>query len=212
MLRSHLYTARGGPADSLRAIWDAVADTARRAPRGDRASLITYGWGAAVGLFLQNPADPAPLQELAALGAGETPPELRALMALTRGDSAGARALLQQPDSAMDAKYKDRPQWWGYRQLLSARLWFDLGDRARAARALDGFDPSRYSASSLDVRWALTGEARLLRGEIFEHEGQPQRAAEEYRAALAQWPDADPIMEPLVSRVRARLALVTAQG
>src|SRR5690606_13085560 len=82
LLQSHLYTALGAPADQLKPIWDQVADSARRAPKASRAQIINFGWAAALGLFLQNPADPTPLDELQALDGVNAPPELRALSAI----------------------------------------------------------------------------------------------------------------------------------
>ncbi|HTS88849.1 MAG TPA: protein kinase [Gemmatimonadales bacterium] len=212
LLRSHLYTALGAPASKLQPIWDAVADSARRAPKAARAGIVDFGWAAAVGLYLQNPADPGPLNELQALGGGTTPPELQALVALERGDSAEARRQLVQPDTQTAMAYEKRSQWWGYRSMIAANTWLALGDDSRALEALEPFEPDKLSSSGFDVRWMLAGQARILRGEIYEHEGKPQLAREQYEAALAQWGDADPVLDPLIGRVRARLAGLTGRG
>src|SRR5690606_14414673 len=160
LLQSHLYTALGAPADQLKPIWDQVADSARRAPKASRAQIINFGWAAALGLFLQNPADPTPLDELQALDGVNAPPELRALSAIDKGDSARARELLQQPDSATPSAYHNRPQWWGYRQMIAAHAWHELGDDTRALAALNAFMPDRFGMEGLDVRWLLLGQAR----------------------------------------------------
>ncbi|MDZ4865134.1 MAG: protein kinase [Gemmatimonadota bacterium] len=212
LYRSHLYTALGAPGPVLRQIWTTIADSARNTPRGTRSSIAHYGWAAAVGMFLQNPADPAPLDELQALDGGKTPPELRALGALTRGDSAQARQLLQLPDSAVDKAYYSRPQWWGFRMLIAANTWHELGDDVRALKVLEGFDPARFSSQGPDIRWLLLGQARLLRGEILEAQGRNALAREEYRGALQQWEDADSTFAPLIARVRSRLAQVEGAG
>ncbi len=212
MLQSHLYTALGAPATKLRPIWDQIADSARRAPKARRASIAEFGWAAAVGLYLQDTTDPTPINELSALGGGSPPPELKALVALERGDSAEARRLLQQPDSARGKEYLSRGQWPGYRQMIAAHAWTELGDDQRALKALDVFDPAKLSTSGLDIRWLLLGQARVLRGEIFERLGKPAEARDQYRLALAQWAEADPVLEEMVSRVRARLNRLTGQG
>jgi serine/threonine-protein kinase len=213
LLQSHLYTALGAPAAQLRPIWNQVADSARRAPKADRAKIVTFGWAAAVGLFLQNPADASPLNELQALGGGAPPPELKALIALEQGDSTEAKRLLQLPDTTADTPYaKGRPNWWGYRQMLLAHAWHELGEEERALGALRTFEPALLSTDGFDVRWLLVGQARFLRGEIYERQGKRDLARQEYTQALAQWEDADPVLDPLVYRLKARLAGLGGKG
>jgi tetratricopeptide (TPR) repeat protein len=212
LLQSHLLTALGAPASTLRPIWQQIADSARHAPKAARAKVAEFGWAAAIGLYLQDTTDPTPINELAALGGGPPPPELKALAALEKGDSTGASRLLAQPDSATAKQFQSRPQWSGYRQMIAAHMWAELGDDQRALKALDVFEPSKLSTSGLDVRWLLLGQARVLRGEIFERQGKTAEARNQYRQALAQWEDADPVLEPLVSRVRARLDRLGGEG
>ncbi|MFN8653323.1 MAG: protein kinase [Gemmatimonadales bacterium] len=212
LLQSHLYTALGAPAAKLKPIWDQIADSARRAPKGSRGSIAEFGWAAAVGLYLQDTTDPTPINELSALGGGPAPPELKALVALERGDSTEARRLLQLPDSAVGKEFLSRVQWFGYRQMIAAHAWVELGDDQRALKALEMFEPARLSTSGLDIRWLLLGQARVLRGEIYERLGRAAEARDQYQLALAQWSDADPVLEEMVSRVRARLDRLTGQG
>jgi serine/threonine-protein kinase len=212
MLQSHLYTALGAPAAKLRPIWERIADSARRAPKARRGSIAEYGWVAAIGLYLQDTTDPAPLNELSALGGGAPPPELKALVALEKGDSSEARRLLQEPDSVAGKQFMSRPQWWGYRQMIAAHAWAELGDDQRALKALDGFEPSRLSTNGLDIRWLLLGQARVLRGEILERLGKTAEARDQYKLALAQWAEADPVLDELVNRVRAKLDRLEGQG
>jgi len=204
--QSHLYTVLGAPASKLRPIWDLVADSARRAPKAARGGVVNFGWIAAVGLYLQNRSDPTPLNELQALDGGPIPPELLALEALERGDSTEARRQLLLPDSVTGEKYQGRPQWRGYKSMIAANAWRELGDDRRALQALEVFQTDHLYASGVDIRWLLAGQARLLRGEIYEHQGKRDLAREEYQQALAQWDDADPLLDPLVDRVRTRLA------
>jgi eukaryotic-like serine/threonine-protein kinase len=212
LLQSHLYTALGAPASKLRPIWDRIADSARRAPQAKRGSIAEFGWPAAVGLYLQDTSNPAPLNELSALGGGPSPPELKALVALERGDSGEARRLLSQPDSVAGKELKARPQWWGYRQMIAAHAWTELGDDQRALTALGDFEPAKLSTSGLDIRWLLLGQARVLRGEILERQGKNAEARDQYRLALAQWAEADPVLEELISRVRTRLDRLAGKG
>jgi serine/threonine-protein kinase len=212
LLQSHLLTALGAPADRLRPVWEAVADSARRAPKGSRAAIAEFGWAAAVGLFLQNTANPTPLNEFATLSGSSLPAELQAVIALERGDSVEARRQLALPDSLMPKLFQTRPQWYGYRHMIAAHTWAELGDPQRALKSLAVFDPARFSTSGLDVRWLLLGQARLLRGEIFERQGRQAEAREQYQLALAQWEQADPALGPLVARVKERLGRLGAAG
>jgi eukaryotic-like serine/threonine-protein kinase len=206
LLQGHLYTALGAPASKLRTIWDQVADSARRAPKAERAKIANFGWAAAVGLYLQNRSDATPLNELQALSGESTPTELQALVALERGDTAEARRELAKPDSVAIKTWGDRHQWWGYRSMIAAHAWHELGDDRRALEALEDYQTDRLSSNGLDIRWMLAGQARLLRGEIYEHQGKRELATEQYQAALAQWEDADSALDPIVNLVKGRLA------
>jgi serine/threonine-protein kinase len=213
--QSHLYTALGAPASRLlKPIWDRVADSARRAPRASKGSVAGFAWPAALGLFLQHPEDPTPMNELQALGGGEFPPELHAMVSLEHGDSTEARRQLQQPEDTTTVTEwaKGHPQWWWYRQLITAHAWHALGEEQRALTALEGFDPTRFSTMGFDVRWLLVGQARVLRGEIYEHQGKRQQARDEYRLALSQWTEADSVLDPLIDRVKAHLAALEGSG
>lgn len=210
LLQSHLFTALGAPAERLRPVWEAVADSARRAPKAARGGIAEFGWAAAVGLFLQNPTNPTPLNEFTTLSGSSLPAELQAMIALERGDSAEARRQLGQPDSVVPKLFQTRPQWYGYRHMIAAHAWAELGDNQQALKALAVFEPARFSTNGMDVRWLLLGQARLLRGEIFERQGRSAEAREQYRLALAQWDQADPALEPLVARVKERLGRLGA--
>ena len=179
LYQSHLATALGAPTRELEAAWDAIADSARKTGKAGREAVITYGWAAALGLYLQDRSDPRPIEELQALGGGATPPEIEALRALDRRDTARVRELLQQPDTALAMQYKSRAQWSGYRAMIAAHLWFDIGEDNRALLALDQFDHDHFSTMSLDVRWFLLGQARLLRGSIYERQGKRKEARQE---------------------------------
>jgi serine/threonine-protein kinase len=213
LLQSHLFTALGAPAAKLRAIWDEVADSARRTSKPARGRIIAFGWAAALGLFLQNPQDATTLNELQTLRGGATPPALMAMIALQRGDSVEARRLLQLPDSLSEkANIEGLSQWQGYRQMIAAHVWYELHDDERALAELRAFEPNRLSSAAFDVRWLLLGQARFLRGEIYERQGKRDLARQQYEQVLAQWKDADPVLDPIIGAVKVRLAELTARG
>jgi tetratricopeptide (TPR) repeat protein/TolB-like protein len=212
LLDSHLATALGAPKERLAGIWQDVAEAVRRAPPENRENLANFGWAAVLGLFLQDRTNTRVLQEFSALGGGPAPAELEALAAFEKGDTARVRTLLSKPDTATgtdgEKQMMSRPQWYGYRPMIAAQLWYELGEDRRALALLDMYEPQHLAETGLDVRWFLLGQARLLRGQIYERLGQPNEAREAYRAALAQWQGADPALDPLITRLKSRLGEV----
>jgi hypothetical protein len=96
--------------------------------------------------------------------------------------------------------------------MIAAHAWHELGDDERALAELRAFEPSRLSSTGFDVRWLLVGQARFLRGEIYEHQGKRDLAQQQYEQVLAQWEDADPVLDPIVGAVKARLAELASRA
>jgi serine/threonine-protein kinase len=215
LLLSNLFASVGVP-EQLKPIWAAVAEEARKTPKSQRSALADYGWSAAIGLFLANPSDPTPLNELIALGDGEPPAEIRAIRALARGDSAEARRLLLVPDSvAITQSYRFRGAWEGFRVPIAAGLWLALGEPDRTLRILEPLKPKNEWLGTqrfFGVEWGLIGQVRLLRGAALERLRRPADAAREYREVLAQWEHGDPVVEPWLREARMGLSRVEHQG
>jgi tetratricopeptide (TPR) repeat protein len=211
LYRGHLMLALGAPTSQMAGTWGQVAERARSLPQSERAEVVQFGWPAAVGLFLADPKGSTSLRELESLGGGGAPPEVLAFAALDRGDSADARRLLESPGEPAEPLAK-RPPWLAYRKLIAADVWHRLGDDARALSQLNEFRVESLSTEGLDVRWFLLGQARLLRGEIYETMNRPAEAKAEYRAALEQWSEADDELAPLVERARGRLGRLERAG
>jgi eukaryotic-like serine/threonine-protein kinase len=214
LLSANLYAAIGAP-ERLKPIWDAISEEARQTPKATRSQVTQYGWAAAVGLFLANPSDPTPLNQLQALGGGELPPELLAVLAIGKGDSAEAKRLLALPDSAMPDAFKGRPVWHSFRIPVAAAAWLSLGQPERSLRLLERFPPSLDELAldgQPDFRWGLAGQVRLLRAAALEKLGRTAEAASEYRQVLAQWEGADGVVEPWLRQARVGLARVEGKG
>ncbi len=96
--------------------------------------------------------------------------------------------------------------------MIAAHAWHALGEDARALASLEEFVPEHLAREGFDVRWLLLGQARVLRGEIYEGQGKPDLARKEYEGALAQWEEADSTLGPLIGRVRSRLAGLGGPG
>jgi serine/threonine-protein kinase len=203
-----LYAAAGAPAASLRQIWQTTAEAARMTPKDKRTHLVHTGASAAVGLFTGLAGDSTALIELQTIS-GEAPPkEVRALLAVSRGDSAAARRALAEPDSPGRGKY----MYATYSRPYAAQAYYLLGDYQTTLRVLEGFEPSNLHTGGFDSRWGMMGRVRLLRGAAYERLGRRDEAREEYRQVLTQWKSADPELRPFIDQARRGLARVGYSG
>jgi len=203
-----LYSAAGGPASALRQIWQSTAEAARMSPWEQRKHIAHTGASAAIGLFTGLAADTTALHELQVLAGEPAAREVRALLAVSRGDSALARRALAEPDSSTYGKHM-------YRVLtepLAAQAYYLLGDYETAVRVLEGYQPSALQTGAFDSGWGMLGRVRLLRGAALERLGRRAEAREQYRQVLAQWRKADPALLPFVQQAERGLARMGQAG
>jgi eukaryotic-like serine/threonine-protein kinase len=203
-----LYAAAGGPPAALRQIWQGTAEAARMTPAEQRKHVAHTGASAAIGLFTGLAADTTALHELAAIS-GEPPArEVRALLAVSRGDSAAARRTLAEPDSTVYGKHM-------YRVLtepLAAQAYYLLGEYETTIQVLEGYQPSALQTGAFDSGWGMLGRVRLLRGAAYERLGRRAEARQQYREVLAQWGKADPVLLPFIQQAQRGLARVGHAG
>jgi serine/threonine protein kinase/tetratricopeptide (TPR) repeat protein len=203
-----LYAAAGGPPSALRQIWQGTAEAARMAPAEHRKHIAHSGASAAIGLFTGVAADSTALRELQVISGEPAAKEVRALLAVSRGDSAAARRTLAEPDSSAYGKHM-------YRVLtepLAAQAYYLLGEYQTTIRVLEGYQPSALQTGGFDSGWGMLGRVRLLRGAAYERLGRRAEAREEYRQVLAQWKTADPALQPFVQQAQRGLARVGVAG
>jgi eukaryotic-like serine/threonine-protein kinase len=202
-----LYAAAGTPTSALREIWQAAAEAARMAPVDQRKHIVHSGATAAIGLFTGLAADSSAVGELQALS-GEPPVrEVRALLAVSHGDSAAARRTLAEPDTV-----GPKHMYTVYSRPYAAQAYYLLGDYETTLRVLEDFRPSSLQTSGYDSRWGMLGRVRLLRGAAYERLGRRAEAREEYSQALAQWKRADPALQPFIQQAQRGLARVGHAG
>ncbi|MFI5235432.1 MAG: protein kinase, partial [Gemmatimonadales bacterium] len=207
------YYGPGGAPTELTKTWKTVSEAARNAKPQARPAIARAGAAAALGLLLAPPGDTIAVTELRALSGDELPGDVLALLALARGDSAAARRSLAEPPPGPDKVYRwGLGGWVGSPRILSAYAHYLLGDYQQTLGLLDGYDPTLPAPNQLDPRWAAVGWARVVRGLADEHLGRKQDAEREYRAALAQWKDADAKVVPFILQARAGLGRVTGAG
>jgi serine/threonine protein kinase/tetratricopeptide (TPR) repeat protein len=208
VMLGELYAAAGTPPAALRQIWQGAAEAARMAPAEQRKHIAHSGATAAIGLFTGVAGDTTALTELRALS-GEPPSrEVRALLAVSRGDSSGARAALAEPDSSAGSKY----MYTVYSRPFAAQAYYLLGDYETALRVLQDFEPSALQSGGFDSRWGMIGRVRLLRAAALERLGRRAEARNEYRQVLAQWKSANSDLQPFVHQAQRGLARVTEAG
>jgi serine/threonine-protein kinase len=204
-----LYAATGGPASALRQIWQTAAEAARMAPPDERKHIAHSGASAAIGLFTGLAADTTALQELQVISGEPAAKEVRALLAISRGDSAVARRALAEPKATPYGKHSM------YRVLtepLAAQAYYLLGEYETTLRVLEGYQPSALQTGGFDSGWGMLGRIRLLRGAAYERLGRRAEAREQYREVLAQWRKADPALHPFVVQAERGLARVGTAG
>ena len=202
-----LYAAAGTPASALRQIWQGAAESARMAPVDQRKHILHTGATAAVGLFTGLAADSTAVGELQALSGEPPAKEIRALLAMSRGDSATARRALAEPDTA-----GPKHMYTEYTRPYAAQAYYLLGDYETTLRVLQDFQPSALETGGFDSRWGMMGRVRLLRGAAYERLGRRAEAREEYRQVLAQWKRADTALQPFVQQAQRGLARVGSAG
>lgn len=111
---------------------------------------------------------------------------------------------------AVDEYYDGRPlSSMIFRDGLLGRAFDLAGMRDSAVAAF-----TRFVATPNVGRWGsdaqlLAGTYKRL-GELYEEKGDPAKAAENYRAFIELWKNADPELQPRVADVRRRLAKLTA--
>jgi tetratricopeptide (TPR) repeat protein len=199
---SSLYGGSGVPVAALERLWQATAEDARSLPAEKRGEALGGGVNAALGLLAAG--DVRPLQEFQAMSNKPLPPEMTALLALSRRDTIAARKALAEPDS-------NRPMYAAWAPL-QAQAQYLLGDYDGALETLKFFETPQFSTRGFDPRWAMVGRARLLRAAAYEKLGRRTEAAGEYQQVLAQWKTADPDLQVYIRQAQAGLARVQGPG
>ncbi|HEX3234978.1 MAG TPA: protein kinase [Gemmatimonadales bacterium] len=208
MALGDLYYATGGPAASLRQVWQSAAEAGRVAPTDQRRHFAHTGASAAIGLFTGLAADTTALTEYRAMTDEPLGREVRALLALSRGDSTGARRTLAEPDTADKSEH----MYMDFRRPLAAQAYYLLGDYQATLRALKDFEPDAFWTHGFDARWGMLGRVRLLRAAAYEQLGRRAEARLEYHQVLTQWRSADEALRPFVRQAEQGLARLGAAG
>lgn len=204
-IQGALYGSAGVPLAQLERIWTATAEEARSVPPDQREHILHSGADAALGLFLDN-RDPRPIEEYEAISGDPLPPEVTALVALSRNDTAAARKALATPDN--QRKMMNNSGW----RPLAAIAKFELGDYEGTLETLRYYETAQFNTRRFDSRWAAIGRVRMLRAAAYEKLGRRTEAAEQYELVLAQWKAADPDLQEMRRDAEVGLARVRGRG
>jgi tetratricopeptide (TPR) repeat protein len=145
--------------------------------------------------------------------AGTAPyPELQALVALRRGDTAAAARLAQSfpsPDSLRRAALG----MTGLRTVARATVMAELGDVRRAVALYETIDPKRFAQTSVpETSWPMYVRSHAARARLYEAIGERERAIAAYERFLTLWKDADAPLQPQLREAREALARLRDAG
>jgi hypothetical protein len=133
-------------------------------------------------------------------------PELEALEALARGDTAAARRLaatFPDADSLLAAGSGQAMVRW----VTRGRVLQALGDLPAATRWYDGLRPDRVSSNGpVEFAWVLWPGALVASGDLHARLGEAEAAREAYGRYLGLRADPDPALRTEVERVRRAMA------
>ncbi len=139
-------------------------------------------------------------------GGANAYPELQALVALQRGDTATATRLarsMPSPDSLKHAALG----MTGMRTVARATVMAELGDLRRAAQLYETIDPARFAQTSVpETSWPVYVRSYLARGRLYEQLGERERAISSYERFLSLWKDAEAPLQPQLRVAREALA------
>jgi tetratricopeptide (TPR) repeat protein/tRNA A-37 threonylcarbamoyl transferase component Bud32 len=201
-----LYAAFGGPVPSLRQVWSTAKESSRGVIGPSRQIIAASGASAAVALVTAAPGgDTIAAAELRGLLGTALPPEVEALMAITRNDSAAAWELVNQVGDRLRLVKDDRQLYTVFTRPMAAQVHYALGDYAGTLRVAEGFEPGEFEVRQFDMRWGMLPRLRLLRGLAYERLGDAGAAAAEYEGTLRQWNRADPLLYPVLSQAERGL-------
>jgi tetratricopeptide (TPR) repeat protein len=139
-------------------------------------------------------------------------PELRALDAVRRGDTAAAATLLRDYPT-VDSIRKLPIGMNGVRLAVRASVMAQLGDVDGAIALYEAIDPKRFTSnSSIELGWAIYVRSFLSRAKLYEELGDRAKAIASYEQFLELWKDAESPLQPQITGARKELARLKDQS
>ncbi|MEP6832604.1 MAG: serine/threonine-protein kinase [Gemmatimonas sp.] len=133
-------------------------------------------------------------------------PELSALEAVWKGDTARAAQLVREFPS-VDSMKKSTIGMAGIRLYARALAAAAVGDLRTAVGMYEAIDPKRYGNISIaEPGYAAFAHSFLERGKLYEKLGEPAKAIVAYDEFIRRWKDADAPLQSQVSDAKQAVA------
>ena len=133
-------------------------------------------------------------------------PELEALAAIRRGDTANAERLARD-FPGLDSLTRAPLGMNGMRLVARAEVMAALGNTRRAVQIYEAIDPARFNQNSNpEPGWPVYVRSFLARGRLYEQLREKERALASYERFLALWKDAEAPLQPQLREARAAMA------
>jgi len=141
---------------------------------------------------------------------GSTPtnnwPELLALAALRRGDTATVKDLVRRFPSA-DSISRSFVSMNGLRIIARAEVFAELGDARSAVALYEAISPTRFAEGGVpEMGWPAYIRSFLARGRLYEQLGERDRAITAYQEFLRYWADGEAPVQPQLREAREAIA------
>ena len=133
-------------------------------------------------------------------------PELRALAALSRGDTAAVVEIVRTFPSA-DSISRSLLSMNGLRNVARAEVFAELGDARRAVEMYEAISPSRFAEGGTpEMGWPAYIRSFATRGRLYEQLGERDRAIASYEEFLRYWGDGETAVQPQLREAREAIA------
>jgi tetratricopeptide (TPR) repeat protein len=133
-------------------------------------------------------------------------PELLALAALRRGDTASVKDLVRRFPSA-DSVSRSFLSMNGLRNVARADVFAELGDARSAVAMYEAISPTRFAEGGVpEMGWPAYIRSFLARGRLYEQLGERDRAITAYQEFLRYWADGEAPVQPQLREAREAIA------
>lgn len=135
-------------------------------------------------------------------------PELTAIIAANKGDTARAALLVREFPSVDSLKNPNIPIGMaGLRLYARGQVATAVGDLRRAAGIYEAIDPKRFNSVGMaEPGFATYARSFLARGKVYEQLGESDKAIVAYEEFIKRWKNADAPLQPQVSEARQAVA------